>query len=251
MFTNLGQPFKRGEEQLLVYHGEELIRFAEELCTAGVLKFDRLEAIPTVAPSLATIPLLPLEKFQHSHPMVDQEECLIKQEFFNKWLNVPTVAKDIAELSATWNKARCKSGTSWKGEQKRTTSSGREPDDEDQVAAVSTSEGDARTLTEAQAKYGSPTIILSNNPIIEHVIFPTTGAYGWNIKEDGIIGIGEYLLLFKGSFESGEAAQKAHLTRQNMFYVLGVWGVLGVVSSSSGPWPDGKCSFSSGFVAMA
>jgi hypothetical protein len=203
---------KDDKKKLMTYHQEELIRFAEELCTAGILKYDRLQAIPTVAPSLATVQVLLVEKFHLNKPMVDQGECLIKQEFFNKWLNVPAVAKEVAELTETWNKARCKSGTSWKGEQKR-TSSGREPDDEDQAAPVPTSEGDARTLTEAQAKYGSPTIILSKNPIFEHVIFPTTGAYGWNIKEDGIIGVGEYLLLFKGSFESGEAAQKAHLTR--------------------------------------
>ena len=68
-------------------------------------------------------------------------------------------------------------------------------------------EGEPSTITEAQARYGTPVCLPGRDPCYDHVVFPTSGAYGMNIKQDGIIKDSDYQLLFKGRFETGDAAK--------------------------------------------
>ena len=150
--------------------------FLGEACASGVVKYDLLNSLPIEPPSLAVLPILKTEQFVHSKPMVDEKKCWIKQEFVKKWTAVTGVAVEFKAFMEKWNKARSPAESLWKGEAKRPTPKPDESQHEGESArGPPTSEGQARTLTEARAKYGSPTIIQGKNPIIERVIFPASG----------------------------------------------------------------------------
>jgi hypothetical protein len=140
--------------------------------------------------------------------MLEEKECWIKQEFLNKWNGVPGVSDELKNFLKEWNKARCKSERAWTGEQKRPSSKDEDLEEEQLAAPPSQIEGQTHTFTEAQSKYGAPQVFPSKSKVYDNVVFPDAGAYGVLVKEDGVIGTGQHLLLLKGVFETGDKAQQ-------------------------------------------
>jgi hypothetical protein len=140
--------------------------------------------------------------------------CKIKQEFLNKWCEVPLVKDEMVALFKAWNEARNKDGDTWKG-LKRTSGAVANADDakvseasEENAVPHKPTDDEPRTLAEASLKHGPPVIVPHKDGVFDHVFYPNTGAYALNVKTDGTVTDTDFLVLVKGKFESSDNVQE-------------------------------------------
>ena len=165
-------------------------------------------AFPKVPPSLMSVPALDDDQFKHSKPDLETGVCRVKQDFINKWGEVALCKEEFKEIIQKWNEVRNPGGETWKGNKRviSVAEQGSEVSEENVPMHQSDGTGPS-TLTEAQAKYGAPVIIPDKEGWYDHVFFPDTGAYALSIKQDCQIRANDYLVLIKGTFETGEPAK--------------------------------------------
>ena len=201
-------PSEQDRAGIAKYIGDELKHFLIEGFKDGRFSNTVVQAVPKDPPSLMHVPVLDETKFMHSKPDLESGVCRLKQDFVNKWSEVEVVKKQFEKVVKDWNEARNKDGDTWKAN-KRIASVAEQGSEESETNAPmhQPTASDPNTLAEAQAKNGAPIIIPDKSGTYDHVFFPDTGAYALNIKQDCQIKDSDYLVLIKGTFETGEPAK--------------------------------------------
>ena len=189
------------------YVQDELKQFMIAETQKGSIRYASIDALAKDPPSLQSVPVLDESKFFHSKPDLEMEVCRLKQDFVNKWSEVSVCRDEFALLAKLWNEVRNKGGEAWKGN--KGIASVAHVSEETEEAAIQhvPDDTDPKTLAEAQVKNGAPVIIPNKDGMYDHVFFPDTGAYALHIKQDTVISDHDYLVLIKGSFETGETAK--------------------------------------------
>lgn len=195
------------KENIKRYITEELKMFLKAEVEKGTIKYSALNALSKGPPSLQDVPVLDETKFLHSKPDLEMQVCRLKQDFINKWAEVAVCKNEFAIIVKLWNDIRNPGGDAWKGNKRIASAANITEGPEEYAAPHVPDDTDPRTLAEAQVKNGPPVIIPNKDGMYDHVFFPDTGAYALIVKADTVISDADYLVLIKGTFESGEGAK--------------------------------------------